>query len=516
MLRYRLGAIALLALLSDPAAGQVVLRAPVEHLVGSGFSNSLEIGDVNGDGFPDALFCSSTDGVLVLLNDGAGQLGAAISVSTLSGSDMALSDLDGDGALDIVMANNSFTPFVAVLLGDGGGGFGPPSIVFTTSGVPPLMVAVGDVTGEGHPDILVGSGETSGDPARVDLIPGNGDGSFAAPINVVASIPNRVPLSAELHDLDGDRITDLVLVLAQSSGGTGTFAHVSLGLGGGAFATPDIYTLGTRAHAVTGDVSGDGIRDLVASSNMGVGVWLGLGDGSFGPAQVDATQGPTWRVAVGDLDGDGLADVATTSKAGGFQTSGELLIFRSTGGGGLAFELEVTQLGRYLQTMDIAMSDVDLDGRLDVLDLDNAPMAVDLFRNHTYGPGAPFADLGASLGAEGDGEPVLPIQVAQGSLVPGSDFSYTIENVTGPAGAAAWLVVGLSDIWLPFKGGTMVPSPDILIGPIPFAGATAIEFPTSVPLGYPAGATWWTQGWIQGMEGGTGVAATTAIQSTVP
>jgi len=514
VLRYRLGAIALLALLSDPAAGQVVLRAPVEHLVGNGFTSSLEMGDVNGDGFPDALFGSSTDGVLVLLNDGAGQLGGAISVSTFSGSDMALSDLDGDGALDIVMANNSFTsPLVAVLLGDGGGGFGPPSIVLTTSGVPPQMVVVGDVTGEGHPDILVGIGEILGDPARVDLIPGNGDGSFAAPFSVVASIPNRVPQSAELHDLDGDGITDLVLVLEQSSGGTGTFAHVYLGLGGGAFTTPDIYTLGTRGHAVTGDVSGDGIRDLVASSNMGIGVQLGLGDGSFGPAQVDATQGPTWRVAVGDLDGDGLADVATTSKAGGFQTSGELLIFRSTGGGGLAFELEVTQLGGYLQTQDIAMSDVDLDGRLDVLDLDNG---VDLFRNHTYGPGAPFADLGASLGAEGDGEPVLPIQVAEGTLVPGSDFSYTIENVTGPAGAAAWLVVGLSKIWLPFKGGTMVPSPDILIGPIPFAGATAIEFPTSLPLGYPSGATWWTQGWIQGMEGGTGVAATTAIRSTVP
>src|SRR2546426_4810219 len=83
-------------------------------------SNSVAIGDLNGDGKPDlvtANLVSST--VSVLLGNGDGSFEAKTDFETGSGTTcVAIGDLNGDGKPDLA-TSNFFTSTVSVLLGNG-------------------------------------------------------------------------------------------------------------------------------------------------------------------------------------------------------------------------------------------------------------------------------------------------------------------------------------------------------------------------------------------------------------
>jgi hypothetical protein len=75
------------------------------------------LGDVNGDTFPDVVTASSDSrGVTVLLNDGTGALGSRIDLPTPGGNDVSVGDLSGDGKPELVVANGFWSPSVSVLL----------------------------------------------------------------------------------------------------------------------------------------------------------------------------------------------------------------------------------------------------------------------------------------------------------------------------------------------------------------------------------------------------------------
>jgi hypothetical protein len=82
-----------------------------------------------------------------------------------------------------------------------------------------------------------------------------------------------------------------------------------------------------------------------------------------------------------------------------------------------------------------------------------------------------------------------------------------LENST------ATLVVGLSALSAPFKGGTLVPNPDVLIAPLPTGPAGALELAATFPAGLPAGLSLWFQYWIADPAGPKGFAASNAVQA---
>src|SRR5207249_3114619 len=117
---------------------------------------SVAIGDLNADGKPDLAAANAdygSSGVSVLLGNGDGSFGAKADVGTAGTPiPVAIGDLDGDGELDLAPADSGFLAnTVAVLLGNGDGSFGVKAEYGT--GNHPYSVAIGDLNGDGKPDL---------------------------------------------------------------------------------------------------------------------------------------------------------------------------------------------------------------------------------------------------------------------------------------------------------------------------------------------------------------------------
>ena len=307
--------------------------------------SQVALGDFNGGGKLDAVVVSGTSTVSVMLGDGHGGFGPATTVGTLPGGQIAdsvkVADLTGNGQLDIIVEgtqpNACFgngESATAVLLGNGDGTFQSPVEYptgdcgngFGNYGSTDTGLAVADLTGNGHPDIVVTSHstDTGSDVGRVFVLLNQGNGTFGSPA-YVGGAPGIYGVA--VADLNGDDYPDLAVGEAPI---TGSQRGISIfyGNGDGTFQSP-VYiadpalTDGTNtAGQVTGiaiaDMNGDGIPDIVtaasASLNGGPGgtsVYVnGGGSGVNAPTFIPApsTFAPQ-GLALGDVNGDGKADV---------------------------------------------------------------------------------------------------------------------------------------------------------------------------------------------------------------
>jgi tetratricopeptide (TPR) repeat protein len=166
--------------------GDGTFQAAQTYPVGSCFidnpipaRNSVVIGDFNGDGKPDlAVVNSQGNNVSVLLSNGDGTFPAAPNYSAGSYPiQVAVGDFNHDGILDLAVLNSggSVVPqqgTVSILLGKGGGTF--ESAVNYMTGLSPDGVAVGDFNGDGILDLAVANSGSN----NVSVLLGNGDGTF--------------------------------------------------------------------------------------------------------------------------------------------------------------------------------------------------------------------------------------------------------------------------------------------------------------------------------------------------
>src|SRR5205814_405368 len=114
---------------------------------------------------------------------------------------VAIGDVNGDGRPDLVVANDGSNS-VSVLLGNGDGTF-QAQTKYTTLGALPASVAIGDVNGDGRPDLVVAYEGPSG----ASVLRGNGDGTFQAQATYRTGDP---PVSVAIGDVNGDGRPDLV------------------------------------------------------------------------------------------------------------------------------------------------------------------------------------------------------------------------------------------------------------------------------------------------------------------
>jgi hypothetical protein len=303
-----------------PVQGPIPTYAAVELTAAVGTTPyQLSEADFNADGKLDlavANFSSNT--VSILLGNGDGTFQTQQTYPTLARPfGIAVGDLNGDGIPDLVVGNDSTG--LNIFLGDGSGGFtaGTP----LTGGTCPLEPVLADINQDGNLDIVVGNECGAG----IEVYLGNGDGTFASATQVSGS--NDV-FSLVVADFNGDGILDI------AAGAPGNSAlDIYLGVGSGTFGAVTHISLTGIVSVAADDMNSDGYVDLIAASDSGTGIEVlyGNGNGTF-QTPVTVATGSYFSAESGDLNGDGNRDIVSVS------TGGSIQVWFASGGGFQAAE----------------------------------------------------------------------------------------------------------------------------------------------------------------------------------
>jgi len=372
---------------AGPASGQNGYPGPrlfvpaVEYDSGGYTGTAVAVGDLNGDGKLDVVvanYCSDSGcqvgegsaGVLLGNGDGTFQAVKTYDSGGVYARAVAIADLNGDHKPDLIVANGASNT-VGVLLGNGDGTF-QPAVTYGSGGMFPSSVAVADVNGDDIPDILLNN--ACSDPncdGTVGVLLGNGNGTFQPVVTYSSGALNA--FSVAVADVNHDGKPDLIV--GNSCGfpcdATGAVA-VLLGNGDGTFRAAVIYNSDFYiVYSVTvADVNGDGNPDLVVANGLNpgtVGVLLGNGDGTFRPAiTYDSGGSRPFSVAVADVNGDGKLDLIVANSELLAGGDGDVGVLLGNGDG--TFQPVVNYLsGGSISSLGVARSVTKKNDRPDLL-----------------------------------------------------------------------------------------------------------------------------------------------------
>ena len=350
---------------------------------------------------------------------------------------VAIGDVTSDGIADVVVTTgyaNAAADFqVFVFAGLADGTLAAP-VTYATAGSygqRPETVDIGDVNGDGRPDVVVG---LSG--LGIQLFAQAGDGTLAAPV-LVPSVDSHKIAIGDFDKSGRPQVagigwgTDTVTIFADTGAGLAAAATYPAQHDG----WDDIEA---------SDVTGDGRTDIVVMSGQGlvpnVSVLPALVNGTFGTAAEYAVGGNelTRGIGVGDVTGDGRNDVVASY--GGNSPTGRLGVFAQSPAGTLIAPPVSYQ--SYDIPGAVEVSDVDQDGRPDAVVVHEGWLRVGLYRGQAGGQLA--------------GEDLYPVPHSNG----GNPHGLAVGDVT----ADGWPDIVIADdlhglVILPNVGEASPPSP---------------------------------------------------------
>jgi hypothetical protein len=363
--------------------------------------------DVNGDGKLDLIYLDGNQygqmALHILLGKGNGNFVHSQDVAMPSGicCGITIADVTGDGRLDIILQGAlpyQLTSQVAVLPGNGDGTFQAPIV---TTFQPPNIdgdpgfvspVNVGDINGDGKADLVV-TDTTNG---VISLLLGNNSGSFT----FASSILTYTRSTTYLTDLNGDGKLDII-----ATDNLGALFEVFLGNGDGTFQNFVRYSLGTSGGGfILTDVDGDGLLDMLASVYPNQIVYFkGNANGTFAAfVTVGSVPSGNQFVGVGDFNGDHIVDLAFVNNTGVGVTLG-----LGVSGGAPAFSgLHTTLSGgstnpysTYLFYPNFVPGDFNGDGKEDLAMPVEGGISILLSKGDGTFDSVPYYDMGQEVGA---------------------------------------------------------------------------------------------------------------------
>lgn len=288
--------------------------------------------DMDGDGLPDLVTpgnanSPSPSSVSILLNTGGMNFATEFDLPAFSGSNpysIIAADIDGDGKLDIIFTCNA-TSVVSIYRNQSTPGtLSFAARVDMTTGQNPWSVAVGDLDGDGKPDLAV-TNFLSNTVSLYKNTSSPGTVSFAPKMDLPTDL---APHSVAIGDLDGDGKPDLAVSNTFSST-ISLFRNLS---------SPGAFNFALKVDVATGadepcgvaigDLDGDGKPDLALTNDnfnqtTQATVSLSLFRNTSTPGSLSFSTpqnygaGDSYNVTIGDLNGDGTPDIAVATSTNG-------------------------------------------------------------------------------------------------------------------------------------------------------------------------------------------------------
>jgi hypothetical protein len=344
---------------------------------------SVVIADLNGDGAPDLALSRSTVAetgenrrgqasvFLQNANSRGTFQGAANYGTETAPSSIAVGNIAGTGGADLVVANFDSSSVSVFLQTSPGSGKYQEGTTYSTGGAP-NEVALADVNGDGRLDVLVADNASAGHIVILPQDPAN-PGKFLAAVPLVT--PNAASGLA-VGDVNGDGKTDIVAATSDGNGNNGALVIFYQDPATAGSFHPAVTVAG-GAQPITvriADMNGDGFADLVAA-NLGpgtdgagaAGVSVVLQDamhpGTFLAPVTYAAQSGTIHLVIADVDGDTVPDVVAANLGPSPTGSISVLLQDAANRGTLKAAASYAGFG---QPLGVAVADLNADGRPDI------------------------------------------------------------------------------------------------------------------------------------------------------
>jgi hypothetical protein len=312
----------------------------INYVSSSAPPSGLAVGDLTGTGSHDLVVANLNAGTVAVFMETSptsGAYGAAQTI-TVGGqpNDVQILDINGDGLPDLIIADNTgaveyllqnpaspgtFQPAVSLPISN-------PANVAEGLATRGISVAVGDLNGDGFPDIAVTSFDAYGDNGMVFIFfqDPSSRGTFIATPMTITTLGE--PSQIRIADVNKDNSNDLVIA-CQGLGNNaasdadeavaGAMIILQNSSAPGTFATPVVYpaTSGVLSLAIA-DLDGDGYPDIAMASlyPQGSGYIATLmqdptAPGTFLAPTLYTGLGQPVSIVIADLNNDGLPDLVT-------------------------------------------------------------------------------------------------------------------------------------------------------------------------------------------------------------
>ncbi len=372
---------------SSVPANNIVFFGAVQAVVNTASTGSLHVTVPAGASFQPitvltgGLITSSASPFVITFTCGGGVTANSFfaDVDFTAGSDpysVSIGDIDGDGKPDLALPNFGSSTFSVLRNTSTSGSVSFAPKLDSATGGHASSLSIGDVDEDGKLDIVIVN-------YVYNTISVFKNTSTAGSISFAAkqSFPTgNSPSGAVIADIDGDGKPDIAVV--NYSDNTISVLRNTGSSGVVSFAVNTDFAVGNLPNSITaGDFDGDGKLDIAVTNSGAATISIlkntsSIGSVSFA-AKVDYTSGTSPDgIAAGDIDGDGKPEIAVTNN-----TSNTISIFRNTGSAGTISFAAKADFVAGAGTHGLSISDLDGDGMLDIAAANHTDNSISIFKN---------------------------------------------------------------------------------------------------------------------------------------